>query len=324
MTSCSVVIRCCNEEQHIGRLLAGIAEQTLADPEVIVVDSGSTDATLSIASRFATEIVHIEPDQFSFGRSLNLGCARASGDVLVIASAHVYPLYRDWLEQLVAPFEDDTVALVYGKQRGDEHTAFAEHQVFRRWFPDTSAPDQDHPFCNNANAAVRRSLWREQPYDEALTGLEDLDWARKMMARGHRIAYAADATVIHVHAETSAQTYNRYRREGIALKRIFPEREFGVRQLVSLTGRNVAADWAEAARRGVLVDHLVDIPRFRLMQFWGTWRGYRQSGRVTDALRERFYYPERAAADGKGPGGPARETLRIDYAAAERDPREES
>jgi rhamnosyltransferase len=324
MISCSVVIRCCNEEQHIGRLLAGIAEQTLRDTEVIVVDSGSTDATLSIASRFATDIVHIEPGRFSFGRSLNLGCRRAHGDFLVIASAHVYPLYRDWLERLVAPFADGDVALVYGKQRGDERTAFSEHQVFRRWFPEVSDPGQGHPFCNNANAAVRRTLWQEQPYDEALTGLEDLDWARKVMARGHRVAYAAEATVVHVHSETSAQTYNRYRREGIALKRIFPEREFGVRQLFSLTGRNVVADWAEAARRGLLSEHAVDIPRFRLMQFWGTFRGYRQSGQVTDALRDRFYYPDRDTAAATRDGDAGREGLRIDYAGTETGEREDA
>ncbi|RME05773.1 MAG: glycosyltransferase, partial [Anaerolineae bacterium] len=43
--SVSVVVRAYNEAKHIGRLLTGIARQTLDDVEVIVVDSGSTDAT---------------------------------------------------------------------------------------------------------------------------------------------------------------------------------------------------------------------------------------------------------------------------------------
>ena len=59
---CSVVIRCCNEEHHIGRLLSGITQQTIRDAEIIVVDSGSTDATLSIASRYPVKIRHIHPD----------------------------------------------------------------------------------------------------------------------------------------------------------------------------------------------------------------------------------------------------------------------
>ena len=41
---CSIIIRAYNEEEHIGRLLQGITEQTVRDVQVILVDSGSTDA----------------------------------------------------------------------------------------------------------------------------------------------------------------------------------------------------------------------------------------------------------------------------------------
>lgn len=74
----SIIIRCLNEEKHIGRLLAGIAEQTLQEVEVILVDSGSTDATLSIAEHFPTRIISIRPEDFSFGYALNVGCAAAT------------------------------------------------------------------------------------------------------------------------------------------------------------------------------------------------------------------------------------------------------
>ena len=89
MPKLSIVIRCYNEEEHIGRLLSGIMQQTVKDVEVVIVDSGSTDATLSIASRYPVRVVHIAPQEFSFGRSLNRGCAAATGDILVFASAHV-------------------------------------------------------------------------------------------------------------------------------------------------------------------------------------------------------------------------------------------
>ena len=85
----SVIIRCCNEEQHIGRLLSGILEQSLQDVEIILVDSGSTDATLAIASRYPVQICHIARAEFSFGRSPNVGCAAARGQFLVLASARL-------------------------------------------------------------------------------------------------------------------------------------------------------------------------------------------------------------------------------------------
>ena len=55
----SIVIRCLNEEKHIGRLLQGISEQTYQNVEIIVVDSGSRDQTLDIARSYPTRIIQI-------------------------------------------------------------------------------------------------------------------------------------------------------------------------------------------------------------------------------------------------------------------------
>lgn len=83
----SLIIRCYNEEKHIGRLLSGVMQQQGIDYEIIIVDSGSTDATVSIAQRYPIQLISIDPQNFSFGRSLNLGCQQASGEYLVFASA---------------------------------------------------------------------------------------------------------------------------------------------------------------------------------------------------------------------------------------------
>ena len=291
MPSCSIVIRCYNEEQHIGRLLSGIMQQTVRDVEIIVVDSGSTDATLSIASRYPVKILSIRPEEFSFGRSLNSGCQAAGGEFIATVSAHVYPVYKDWLERLLAPFADPQVALAYGKQRGTETTKYSEHQVFARWFPDESNPRQDHPFCNNANAAIRRSLWEQLPYDESLTGLEDIDWARRAVGFGYKIVYAAHAEVVHAHNESPRRIYNRYQREAIALKRIFPQERFNPWDFIRLFAANVVSDCYHAWHDRVLWRNLLSIFVFRLMQFGGTYWGFARHGPVTSQLKQTFYYP---------------------------------
>lgn len=288
---CSIVIRAYNEEKHIGRLLSGILQQTVREVQIILVDSGSTDATLAVASRFPVEVVHIRPQEFTFGRSLNLGIAQARADVVVMASAHVYPVYPDWLERLIEPFEDPQIAVAYGKQRGAETTQYSEHQVFRRWFPDHSTRRQAHPFCNNANAAIRRALWEQHAYDELLTGLEDLAWARWAQSQGYGVAYVAEAEVVHVHQETWRGIYNRYRREGMAFKQIYPQEHFRFTDFVRLWVSNVWSDWRAAAAEGLLGREWANIVRFRLMQFWGTYQGYRQSGPLTWQLKQTFYYP---------------------------------
>lgn len=314
----SVIIRCYNEERHIGRLLSGIMQQSLGDLEIVVVDSGSTDTTLSIASKYPVRILSINPYEFSFGRSINLGCKKASGDLLVFASAHVYPLYNDWLERLTYPFNDPKVALVYGRQCGNNSTRHSEKQVFAKWFPEETNMNQDQPFCNNANAAVRKSIWEDLPYDETLTGLEDLDWAVRAMKLGHKVAYIAEAEVAHIHNESYSQVYNRYCREAMALKQIIPSTKFSLFDLGRLLSANIVSDYFSLVIKDkVDMKNMCDIPIFRLMQFWGTYRGYAQQTPLTERLRRKFYYPNHrmisSAEEKLNPNGQAKKRIPIEY-----------
>ena len=298
--NCSLVIRAYNEEKYIGRLLEGIRQQTLKDVKIILVDSGSTDSTVSIAESFGARIVRIPPAEFTFGRSLNFGVHEATCDLVVIASAHVYPVYPDWLESLLRPFDDERVALTYGKQRGPDSAKFSEQQIFHQWYPDMGSLDQPTAFCNNANAAIRKRLWAEHPYDETLTGLEDLAWAKWAKEQGYGIAYVPEAEIIHVHEETPGGVFNRYRREAMAFKRIHPESHFNVYDFLRLTIANILSDLWHAAREHVLWKNLTSIFWFRFMQFHGTRLGHRETSLVTPQLRETFYYArERKRKEGE-------------------------
>jgi glycosyltransferase involved in cell wall biosynthesis len=315
----SVVIRCYNEEQHIEYLLQGILHQTIQGGEIILVDSGSTDDTITIASKYPVEILSINREAFSFGRSLNLGCRAAHGEFIVIASGHVYPVYEDWLENLLQPFTDTKVALVYGKQSGTGSSKYSERQIFKKWYPERSVDRQDHPFCNNANAAIRRDLHEKLPYNEELTGLEDLDLAKRAMQMGYYVAYVAAAEVIHVHNETPLHIYNRYFREGMAHKRIFPEQTFSIWDFIKVFVGNVMADYYHAYRDDALRRSMLNIPLYRLMQFWGTYRGFIKSGPITDKLKRRFYYPNSFKGFPNVDEKDARRQKRIDYSVLERN-----
>lgn len=304
----SVIIRCFNEEEHIGKLLTGIEHQDCNDVEVIVVDSGSTDSTVAIASKFNTKIIKIKPEDFSFGYALNVGCEAASGDILLFGSAHVYPLFQDWLSKMEAPFANDhKVALVYGKQRGDHRNKFSEHQIFKQWFPEESNYDQKIPFCNNANCAVRASLWKEQPFDESLTGLEDLDWAKKIQKKGYKLVYEAKSTIIHVHEEKAASIRNRYKREAIALKKINPDSSFSFITMLWLLVMNIIHDLRQSFEEARFLNLFGEIWMFRYNQFIGTYAGYKETEtRLNDKLRTKYYYPpkrdiERVRADTQQP-----------------------
>ena len=300
--NCSIVIRAYNESKYLGRLLEGIAHQSLKEIEIILVDSGSRDSTVDIAESYGAMVVHISPEEFTFGRSLNLGMQAASGRFVVIASAHVYPVYPDWIEHLLRPFQDGKVGLVYGKQRGARNSHFSEHQIFRQWYPDTDVINQRTAFCNNANAAIRRSLWEQHAYDETLTGLEDIAWAKWVQLKGREVVYAANAEVIHIHQETARGVYDRYRREAMAFKCLFPESYFSAYDCIRLATTNTLSDLSQAARGHGFWRNFVPVLWFRSMQFWGTYQGYRHSSAVTQKLRQRFYYPRGAALHVAGRG----------------------
>lgn len=307
----SAVIRAFNEEQHIGRLLRGLDQQTVRPHEVVLVDSGSTDDTVAIAEAAGCVIVRIAKNEFSFGRALNRGCEAATGDVLLFASAHVYPVYDTYVEHLTKTFARPEVAIAYGRQVGDERTKFSESRVMLKWFPTENIWDQGHPFSNNANAAVRKSVWQASPYDESLTGLEDLDFAQKALSAGHKIAYVADAPVVHVHEESWNVTRNRYRREAIAYARIVNDSKMSLSRAVGLAVSNIAGDYLDAAKAKRLRGNLLGIPAFRSAQFIGAWEGFRQPANVSARLLERFYYPAEANK-APAPAAPGRKIVYSD------------
>jgi len=157
----SVVIRTFNEEKHLRALLAGIAAQELDghELETVLVDSGSTDATLAIAREFAVRVVLIRKADFSFGRSLNVGCAAATGEALVFVSGHCIPASPRWIADLVAPLGRGGIVYTYGGQRGDESSHFSEREIFGKYFPKSASRlPQDGFYCNNANAALLRAV----------------------------------------------------------------------------------------------------------------------------------------------------------------------
>lgn len=311
---CSVIIRCYNESAHLEKLLDGIAGQTLQDLEVLAVDSGSTDDTPRILERRGVRALCIDPREFSFGRSCNIGCEAAKGELMVFVSAHAYPVYENWLEELLRPMQDPRVAVSYGKQRGDERNAFSERRIFKAWYPDVpaNADEQQHPFCNNANCAVRRTDWERLRYDETLTGLEDMEFAKRAQAEGRRVVYAPLAEIVHVHQETAAMIRNRHRREAMAYRRILPHERISSAGFLRLFLQNVLGDCLQAWQEGGLRRHLPGILGYRFQQFLGAGQGMRRSGPVTSELRRRFFYPPSPAGRTSIPAN----ACPIDYAEA--------
>jgi rhamnosyltransferase len=288
----SIIIRTLNEARYLPQLLEAIdAQRSEFRSEVIVVDSGSTDGTLEIAHAHGCRILMITKEDFSFGRSLNLGCHAAFGHFLVIISGHCVPCHGSWLQRLLAPLADGEVAYTYGRQLGGAETHWSEHRIFAKYFPSESAIPQPGIYCNNANSALLKSTWEHYKFDETLTGLEDMHLAQRLVADGGKIGYIAEAVVFHYHHERWPQVQRRFEREAVALQRIRPELTVRKRDLLRYLVTAVASDLQNAQRNRVPLQRWPNVWRYRLAQYWGSYTGNRRSRELSASLRESYFYP---------------------------------
>ena len=83
-------------------------------------------------------------------------------------------------------------------------------------------------FFSNVFSAVRRSVWREIPFDEGMVMSEDQKWARDVMTAGHNIVYRPTARVIHSHHYTLSELFQRNFDSGYSLVGVVDDTKMGM------------------------------------------------------------------------------------------------
>lgn len=96
----SVIIPTYNEEENIGECLDSLSTQTYKDYEVIVIDDGSTDKTLSIINSKKVKVYSQE--HLGAGSARNLGSKHAKGEILVFVDADMI-VSQNYIEEISIP-----------------------------------------------------------------------------------------------------------------------------------------------------------------------------------------------------------------------------
>lgn len=290
----SIIIRTYNEGKYLDLLLTSISVQISpsVEIEVVIVDSGSADDTLMIAKKHNCRVTHIDKTDFTYGRSLNVGCEFAQGEFFIFISGHCLPVNEHWLENLIKPLINNNIVYSYGRQEGKDTTKFSEYRHFEKCFPDYSKHPQEGFFCNNANAAITQKSWQCFKFDENLTGLEDMFMAKQLVEAGEKIAYIANASVYHIHDETWQQVCIRYEREAYALRVIMPEVHFTLFDFIHFYLSSIFSDSYKAIQENLFWRKLPEILVFRLMQYWGTYKGNHQHRKISNHRKLNYFYPK--------------------------------
>ncbi|WP_417913602.1 glycosyltransferase family 2 protein [Candidatus Electronema sp. JM] len=222
----SLIIPVWNGGYWLDELLTALARQTLLPDEILLVDSGSTDNSLSIIRRHQTtnpaiRLLEIPQQDFDHGGTRTWAAQQTSGEILICMSQDAIPAADDALERLVRPFHDkDRLAATYGRQLpAQDATLFSEHlrrfnypeqAQCRRW-NDRAKFGFKTIFISNSFAA-----WRREPlatagyFPQRLLFGEDTLTLAKLLENGYDVLYVSEALVWHSHNYSIMQEARRY------------------------------------------------------------------------------------------------------------------
>lgn len=217
--SVSLIVRTKNEEDWIGHCLGSIFNQTYPVKEVVIVDNGSTDNTLKICSKYPNVKV-ISIKKYLPGLSLNIGIKKCKGDLVGILSSHCIPKDNLWLESLVKPFKNQKIAGVYGRQIPTSYSSHNDVRDLFITFGEESRNQKKDSFFHNANSMIRKDVWKNFPFDESTTNIEDRIWAQSVLKKGYIIRYESKAVVYHHHGIHHARDIKRSKSTLNVIKKI--------------------------------------------------------------------------------------------------------
>lgn len=199
----SIIIRTKDEERWIAQCLNAVAEQEYKAFDVIIVDNQSSDKTVEKAShfkyRFGGKLKVITCKEYLPGRALNMGIRESGGDLIACLSGHCIPVNGKWLTNLVKGFEASDIAGVYGRQEAMTFTPDRDKRDLNLVFGLDRKVQKKDSFFHNANSMIRRDIWKEVPFDETLTNIEDRAWAKEIIEKGYKIIYEPESSVYHYH-----------------------------------------------------------------------------------------------------------------------------
>jgi rhamnosyltransferase len=214
----SIVIPTRNGGSRLKAVIDAVRRQRFAPaPELVIVDSGSTNGSRAIAADAADVFTEVEPGAFNHGTTRNLGVGSCHGEIVVMLVQDAVPQGDLWLAELVDPLErDPAIAGSFARQIPSADASPLTRRQLAGWIAgqseqrvirlrdraqyDAWTPLERLHACafDNVCAALRRSVWTAHPFAE-MPIAEDLAWGRDVLLAGYSLAYTPAAIVEHSH-----------------------------------------------------------------------------------------------------------------------------
>ena len=246
MTRGSIIIVSWNGEAYLGSCLNAVLAQTSSDDEVIVVDNGSTDGSVTLVRERYPRVHLIENGRnLGFAGGCNTGLRAAQGDVLFMVNQDA-ALWDGWLEVMCEAIADCTVGVVGCKLLYPDGQTIQHVGGIIRW--PRAVPDHweygeqdgrlrnepvDVDYVTGAAWGFRRDIMEQVgELDEGYWPgyYEEVDYCFRAREAGRRVVYVPAAQATHIESTTLGQGseafYRAFHRGRLrfVLKRLSPER----------------------------------------------------------------------------------------------------
>jgi GT2 family glycosyltransferase len=216
----SLIIVSWNSGRYLSRCLDCIASQRFQGFEIIIIDNGSTDNSISgLEERYSTINIRVERQthNLGFAAANNLGARLARGKWLVLLNADAFP-EPGWLEALVLATENspDFSAFSSRQLQADnlnilDGTGDAYHVSGMAWRLGLGYPSDTYGLksvevfspCAAAAMYLREAFLKVGGFDESFFSYyEDVDLGFRLQLQGYRCLYVPQAVVYHVGSST--------------------------------------------------------------------------------------------------------------------------
>ena len=222
-----LVILSLNAGAGFSDLLSGINRSGDFLCQKLVIDSESDDDTPQIAAQHGFEVLGIKRRDFNHGGTRQLAAEYMKGkaDVLIFLTQDVEICDDECLREIVAPFADEKIGAVYGRQlpHKDASPMASLLRAFnypgmsaKKTFADREKYGIKTPFLSDSFAAYSLNcLFAAGGFPPNVRCSEDMYVGAKLLTAGFAIYYNAKATVRHSHEFTLKSAWKRYRDVGI-------------------------------------------------------------------------------------------------------------
>jgi rSAM/selenodomain-associated transferase 2 len=193
MSHLSIIIPTLNEEKWIERTLAKVKE-CAPDAEILVVDGGSSDATVACASKY-TRVISTKRGR---GGQLNAGAAATRGDILLFLHADTLPEAAG-LHELMQTMQDERILGGAFRMRFDDTSP-----IYKRICENvTQRSLRTRSYTGDQGIFTRRSVFEQLGGHRDWPFMEDVEYSERMGKAGPVVLLTSEV-------ETSARRHQRW------------------------------------------------------------------------------------------------------------------